>query len=72
MSGENDTRFVELETRIAYQEESIRVLSDAVADQQRQIDQLKRFSRELLERIKSQADSNSGPGDPAQEVPPHY
>lgn len=72
MPSDPDSRFVDLETRIAYQEESIRILSEAVADQQKQIDGLKLFTRELLERIKAQSDSHPGAMDPAQEIPPHY
>lgn len=67
----NEDRFIDLETRLSYTDEALRSLSDTVARQQKQIDQLGSLSRQLLERLKSQGE----PGEkttPADEVPPHY
>lgn len=67
----NEDRFIDLETRLSYTDEALRVLSDTVIRQQRQIDQLEALCRQLLERLKSQGE----PGyknTPADEVPPHY
>lgn len=72
MTDTIEDRVVELETRSAYQEETIRVLNDAVADQQRQIERLKLYCQQLLERIQAQADAAQGPTVPADEIPPHY
>lgn len=67
----SEQRLIELETRIAYQEETLRVLNEAVTRQQLQLDQVERRLRQLLERIKAQGEG--GPGNaPANEVPPHY
>lgn len=66
-----EDRFIDLETRLSYQDEALRSLSDTVARQQKQIDQLGTLCRQLLERLKSQGE----PGEkntPADEVPPHY
>lgn len=66
-----EDRFIDLETRLSYQDEALRSLSDTVARQQKQIDQLGTLCRQLLERLKSQGE----PGEKntsADEVPPHY
>ena len=66
-----NARLVELETRFAYQEEALQVLSAEVARQARHIEQLEALCRELIERARN----NEGGvfrGTPADEVPPHY
>jgi SlyX protein len=66
-----EVRIAELETRFAYQDEAQRVLSDAVARQQQQIDQLERLCRQILDRL--QAQNEALPKDlPVDELPPHY
>lgn len=67
-----EQRLVELETRAAYQEDSLRVLSDALAAQQKEIERLTAFGRELLERIKSQAQGRDTEWSEAEQRPPHY
>jgi SlyX protein len=64
-------RLVELESRFAYQEEALQVLSAEVARQARHIDQLEALCRELLERARS-ASEGVFRGTAADEVPPHY
>lgn len=66
-----EDRFIDLETRLAYQDESLRVLSDTVARQQKQIDRLDQLCRQMIERIKAQA-SEAFKDAPADERPPHY
>ncbi len=67
----NENRFVDIETRIAYQEDTIQQLNDVVTKQQKQIDQLEELSRLLTDRYQSlQGISNST--DAADEEPPHY
>jgi len=66
-----EDRFIDLETRLAYQDEAIRSLSDTVARQQKQLDQLEGLTRQLLERVKS-LNEPVFKGTPADEVPPHY
>ena len=66
-----EDRFIDLETRLSYTDEAVRSLSDTIVRQQKQIDSLESLCRQLIERVKSQAE----PGDkstPADEVPPHY
>jgi SlyX protein len=64
-------RLVELETRVAFQEDSIRKLSEAVAEQERQIYRLTK-DLELL-RVNLSALAPSLLARPEDEgPPPHY
>lgn len=71
LTGMNEERFIDLETRLSYQDEALRSLSDTVVRQQKQIDQLENLCRQLLERLKSQSEPTFK-STPADEVPPHY
>jgi SlyX protein len=68
----NEDRLIDLETRLAYQDDAIRSLSDTIARQQKQIDQLESLMRQLLERVRTLAEPGVFKGTPADEVPPHY
>ena len=64
-------RLVDLQTRVAYQEDAIEKLDAAVADQEARLTAL----REALERALSRLERVPGPepGPSAgHEVPPHY
>ncbi|MDD1532537.1 MULTISPECIES: SlyX family protein [unclassified Bradyrhizobium] len=58
-----------LETRLAYQEDTIETLNQTITAQWKQIDLLTRKIAELGERLQD-AEANA-PG-PANEPPPHY
>jgi len=62
---------IELQTRFAYQEQTLQVLSEAVARQQKQIEALEACCRQLLDRVARGAESGWR-DQPADEVPPHY
>lgn len=64
-------RMIELETKLAYLEDTLQVLNEAVTRQQRQIDTLEALCRELAERARNTADGVFR-GTPADEIPPHY
>lgn len=66
-----EDRFIDLETRLAYQDEAIRSLSDTIARQQKRIDQLDSLMRQLFDRVKSMNEPVFK-GTPADEIPPHY
>ena len=67
----NEDRLIEIETRIAYQEDTIQQLNDIVTKQQQQIDRLEELSKSLTARYQSlqttETDLNM-----ADEKPPHY
>ncbi|MGB0955786.1 MAG: SlyX family protein [Panacagrimonas sp.] len=67
----DDPRIIDLQTRIAFQEDTLRALDEVI---QRQQDQLERIQRSLvalserMRRIAAEQPANSA----ADEVPPHY
>lgn len=66
-----DDRLVDVETRVAFQEEAIRKLSDALSDQERQIYRLTRELEWLRANFSALAPSLiSRPED--EGPPPHY
>ncbi len=67
----DESRLIELETKLAYLEETLQVLNQVVARQQKQIDQLEARCRELLERARNSSETVFR-GTAADEVPPHY
>jgi len=68
----SEARFIDLETKLAYQEDASAQLSDVVARQQRQIDALEAALRALIERVNTLAVQEPNKSTPADEVPPHY
>nr|WP_249162933.1 SlyX family protein [Bradyrhizobium diazoefficiens] len=58
-----------LETRLAYQDDTIETLNQTITAQWKQIDALTRQIAQLSERLQ-EAETNA-PG-PANERPPHY
>lgn len=66
-----DEQVIDLQTRIAYQDDTLSQLNDIVAAQQREIDRL-RAAVDNLSRL-VQDDSSARPGEAgADEKPPHY
>lgn len=70
MSDPQSARIDSLEMRIAYQDETIETLNQALTSQWEQIDALKREIARLNERIVT---IENNPGAPvSNEPPPHY
>jgi SlyX protein len=67
----NDDRLVEIETKLAYQEDTIQQLNDVICQQQKQIDRLELLCEHLLERIKTNPETQTL-GAAIDEKPPHY
>jgi len=68
----SDQRLIELETRIAFQEDTIQQLSDVIYRQQKQIDKLEQICKLLGERLQEMATGDFINPSPADEKPPHY
>lgn len=66
-----EKRLVDLETKLAYQEDTIQALNKVVCEQQKQIDQLEATCRLLVDRIK-QLSFAAETGKVVDEKPPHY
>jgi SlyX protein len=61
----------QLQMKVAYQEDTIETLSNALADQQKQLDQMAFQLRHVVEKLKQVQPSNVT--DASQEPPPpHY
>lgn len=64
-----DERMAELEIRQAFQDDSLQTLSDVIAEQQKQLDALRRE----LERLQARQDEQSQQyGEVPNDPPPHY
>lgn len=66
-----DDRIIELESRQAFQEESIQSLEKMIRQQQQIIDRLQLDVEELHQRLKSTATSPLD-GTAVEPPPPHY
>jgi SlyX protein len=67
----NEDRLVVIETKIAFQEKTIKDLSDIVYNQQKLIDTLNKTMKHVIDRIKDS--SLITPGENLKdEKPPHY
>lgn len=67
----NEKRLVDIETKIAYQEDTIMQLNNVVCEQQKQIDQLEATCKLLIDRIRELSPAEET-GKPKIEIPPHY
>lgn len=68
----SEHRLVEIETKIAFQEKSLKDLNDVIYDQQREIDRLNSICDLLVKRVRDLSDFVPGSDGPANEKPPHY
>ncbi len=66
-----EKRLIELETKLAYQEDLIQELNKTIFEQQKRLDQLDNGYRHLLEQARALADAGSD-GKVVDEKPPHY
>ena len=67
----SEDRLIDLESKLAHQDQLLNELNDVVTEQQARIMQLEQLSASLMERVRSIGEST--PDDAAQnERPPHY
>ena len=66
----NDDRIVELEIKVAYQDDLLQVLNTIVSDQQKQISKLEETCKLLGERMINMAEPSAI--NQGVEIPPHY
>ena len=67
----SEERFIDLESRLAHQDQMLHQLNAVVTDQQAKIMQLEELCRSLVDRVRSLGEGLPA-GDPADERPPHY
>lgn len=65
-----EIELIALQTRLAYQEATLRDLNDVITRQQTRLDRLERICRDLAERALRAPDLAKGSLE--DEVPPHY
>ena len=71
----SESRIEAIETKIAYQEDTIAQLNDVVCRQQNQIDALEMLTQQLLGRVRDLSEvavQSGGAFAEADERPPHY
>lgn len=67
----DEDRLVDIEIRIARQEDTLEALNQTIYRQQKKIDELESLCSALARRIKDMRDAANDVG-PANEKPPHY
>ncbi|WP_031433412.1 SlyX family protein [Methylomarinum vadi] len=67
----SEERIIELEIKLAYQEELVDTLNSIVAKQQTQIDKLEETCKLLHDKINALAVAEPKK-NPVHEIPPHY
>jgi SlyX protein len=70
-SNFNETRNIEIETKLAHQEQLLDELNQVLTDQQTQLMRLEELFAAMVERVQSLGD-NSPDAEPKDETPPHY
>ena len=68
----DDERLVDIEIKLARQEDLLDTLNTTVYRQQRRIDELEALCSLLAKRIAEAGQGNGGDGLNANEPPPHY
>ncbi len=67
----SEERFIDLESRLAHQDQLLNQLNDVVTEQQAKIMQLEELCKSLIQRVQSVGDRLPA-DDPDDERPPHY
>lgn len=65
----DDNRFIDIEIKVAHQENLVESLNQTIYEQGRRIDQLEAMVAKLAEHIRALRDAGQGP---VNEKPPHY
>ncbi len=65
-------RLLEIETKLAFQEKTIKDLNDELYEQHQEINRLKSICDSLVKQIKAVSELALGSQGEADEKPPHY
>ncbi|MFK8014583.1 MAG: SlyX family protein [Gammaproteobacteria bacterium] len=68
----SDERITELETKLAFMEQTVGDLSDLVYEQQKSMDELRTWCQTLAQRVSALRANDGGDEQNEHEVPPHY
>ncbi len=67
-----EERLIDIETKLAFQEDLIEELNKTVYQQQQKIERLKAICEALARQVRSLGDAGGEGKAPANERPPHY
>lgn len=67
----DEDRLINIETKIAHQEQLLTELDEVLTDQQAQIGRLETLCQSLIDRLDARED-NAGSGQVPDDRPPHY
>ena len=67
----SEERFVELESKLAHQDQLLEELNEVLTNQQARLMQLEELCRSLVDRVRVLGEA-APDGDPDAERPPHY
>ncbi len=67
----SEDRFVDIETKLAYQEDLIEALNKVVSDQQLKIDELEKACRKMVDRLVDLSEAFES-AQIEDAPPPHY
>lgn len=67
-----DEQLIDLQTRLAFQEETIAELNKILTDQQRQLDKLQLEMNVVAQRCRELVDAIEAGPSATDEKPPHY
>lgn len=68
----SDDRLMEIETKLAFQEQTIEDLNDVLYEHQQEIERLGAMCDALVKRVKELSEATPGIDAPVNEKPPHY
>lgn len=73
-TDEKDQRILELETQLAFQEDSLQKLNDVLVNQQQRLDALEVAVRHYEKRLQEVQHGVGGDAEPSlqDQIPPHY
>ena len=66
-----ENRLIDIETKLAYQEDLLETLNELVIKQQARVEALENLCRGLADRVQQFKDTGQTPGE-KYEIPPHY
>ena len=67
----SEDRLIDIESKLAHQDQLLNELNDVITEQQARIMQLEQLSSTLIERVRTLGEAGAET-EPADERPPHY
>lgn len=72
MAKTPDQQIEDLQSKLAFQEDELEKMHDALYQQQQRMDAMEVQLKRLSEQYKTIADNQADGAEPAEEKPPHY